>query len=190
MIDWSSIFDRAKPKPGATDRRVEQLVRGLGRPITHTEYDRIMASQRNPFPKADPMHRRWAPFDPSNWQMPDRPLPESYLSFVRYADGGEFWSGERLFQMWGTGLREFLLAYHVPQYMPRAVPFAFNGGGVAYLFDMREPPGPDGEYPILCAGSGNWDFDPFYSPLVADSFPGACRGRTNVEALRFRGRNG
>jgi hypothetical protein len=116
-----------------------------------------------------------------------RPVPPSYLSFVRHSDGGEFRNGDRLFQMWGTGLREFLISYHVPQYVPLAVPFAFNGGGVMYLFDMRNPPGADGEYPILCAGSGRLTFDPHHSPKVADSFPDVCRGRFNVERLRNGG---
>jgi hypothetical protein len=89
--------------------------------------------------------------------------------------------------MWGTGLREFLVSYHVPQYMPLAVPFAFNGGGVMYLFDMRDPPASDGEYPILCAHAGCLTFDPHDSPKVADSFPEVCRGRFNVERLRNGG---
>ncbi len=48
-----------------------------------------------------------------------------------------------------------MLAYHVPEYMPLAVPFAFNGGGTFYMFDMRSPP-VNGEYPIVCCGSGRW----------------------------------
>ena len=117
----------------------------------------------------------------------DRTVPPSYLSFVRYSDGGFFQNGGRAFQMYGTGLRAMMRDYDVPQYMPLAVPFAFNGGGVMYLFDMRQPPDADGEYPIICAHASNLDFDPHDSPKVADSFPEVCRGRFNVERLRHGG---
>lgn len=188
MIDWSAVFDSAQPKKGASPAAVARFVAHLGAPLTRAEVARVNGAQRNPWLATQPEHAAWQPFDPGAWVMPaDRPVPPSYRSFCRYSDGGTFQTGDRLFQMWGTGLREFLIGYSVPQYMPRAVPFAFNGGGVMYLFDMRDPPGAHGEYPILCAGAGCLDFDPHESPRVADSFPEVCRGRFNVERLRFGG---
>jgi hypothetical protein len=150
VIDWSKVFEYAKPEPGATEAEVKRFVATLGLPA-------------------------------------DRPVPPSYLSFVRFSDGGHFQNGDRLFQMYGTGLRQMMLDRDVPEYMPLAVPFAFNGGGVMYMFDMRQPPDADGEYPIICAHAGYLDFDPRYSPKVADSFLQVCRGRFNVERLRNGG---
>jgi len=75
-----------------------------------------------------------------------------------------------------------MLAYHIPQYMPDALPIAFNGGGVFYLLDMREP-ACEGEYPIVCASSGYLGWEPRAWRLVAPSFLEACRGTVNVEDL-------
>jgi hypothetical protein len=187
-MNWSKVFEHASPKKGATQREVLALVANLRRALTPDEVARVNAAQHNPFPANDPLHAAWHPFDPTQWVMPaNRKIPPSYLSFVRHSDGGDFRNGDRLFQMWGTGLREFLLCYNVPQYMPLAVPFAFNGGGVMYLFDMRKPPDADGEYPIICAHAGCQTFDPPDAPKVANSFPEACRGRFNVERLMHGG---
>ena len=113
----------------------------------------------------------------------DRPVPPSYLSFVRYSDGGHFRNGDRLFQMLSVASVRQMLGNDLPEAMPLAVPFAFNGGDVLYLFDMREPPDAHGEYPILCAATDALDFDPHFAPRVADDFLEACRDRFNVERL-------
>ncbi|AMV29979.1 hypothetical protein VT84_36640 [Gemmata sp. SH-PL17] len=188
MIDWSTVFEHATPKKGATEAEIAEFVATFGVPLTADEIARVNGTQRNPWLPTDPQYATWEPFDPAAWVMPaDRPIPPSYLSFVRYSNGGSFQNGKRLFQMWGTGLREFLICYNVPQYMPLVVPFAFNGGGVMYLFDMREPPDVHGEYPIICAGAGALDFDPHESPRIAGNFLEICCGRFNVERLRFGG---
>ena len=73
-------------------------------------------------------------------------------------------------------MREYLLAYHVPQYMPRALPFAFDGSGRFYLFDMRDRP-IQGEYPVLYVGAGSLRYED--AVAVASSFVEACRGTTD-----------
>src|SRR5215472_6681118 len=111
------------------------------------------------------IHATYKPFDPSVWVMPTRPLPPQYLSLLKWSNGAWCRSGEREFGFFptfdanGCGVRESMLAYHVPQYMPGALPFAFNGGGTFYLFDMRED-AVGGEYPVVCchAGSLSWDW--------------------------------
>jgi hypothetical protein len=81
------------------------------------------------------------------------------------------------------------LAYHLPEYMPGALPFAFNGGGVFYLFDLREPADADGQYPVVAVHAGNLGWathEEGYPPEcwpVADGLEQACRGRTNIEDL-------
>jgi hypothetical protein len=76
-----------------------------------------------------------------------------------------------------------MLAYHLPEYMPGGLPFAFNGGGTFYLFDMREG-AVHGEYPVVCSHAGNLGWGPDACFLVASSFEVACRGQVNVDELR------
>ena len=80
------------------------------------------------------------------------------------------------------GVRATLLAYHVPQYLPGALPFAFNGEGTLYLFDMRQP-AKGGEYPVVCSQAGNlgWEVDECLK--IAKTFEAACHGTGNVEEL-------
>ncbi len=150
MIEWSQVFEDACPKPGASEEEIEAFLAGLARPLSRREVAEVNRWNTNPFPPADPLHATWQPFDAAAWQMPNRYVPESYLSFLRYSNGGHFRNGDRLFQMYGTGLRQMMLDRCIPEYMPLALPFAFNGGGVMYMFDMRQP-AVNGEYPIICA---------------------------------------
>jgi hypothetical protein len=89
VIDWATVFEEAHPKGCATEAEVAALVAGLGQPLSPAEVARVNAAQRNPYPVIDALHTTWQPFDPSAWVMPaGRPVPPSYLSFVRYSDGG------------------------------------------------------------------------------------------------------
>lgn len=164
MIDWRTVFDQAHPEPRATEAAIAAFVRELGSRVSAGEAE----SARRP--------------NAENWQMPaKRPVPPAYLSFLRYSNGGEFLTGDRYFQMLGTEMRDTMLAYHIPEYMPLAVPFAWNGGSVLYLFDMRKKPDAAGEYPILCIPSSNLGYDD--AVRVAGSFLECCRGRFNVDRV-------
>ena len=187
-MDWASVFSEAHPRPGATDATIEHFVAEVARPMSAVEVREVSARQANPFPKGDRLHSVWRPFDAAVWVIPDRPLPSAYLSLLRWADGGEFRTGERWFQFFptldaGQGVRAMTLAYAVPQYMPGAMPVAFNGGGTFYLLDMRLP-AVGGEYPIVCAHAGYLAWKPGACREVADSFAAACRGTVNVDDLR------
>ncbi len=182
-IDWDSIFDEARRDNGATDSELTLLGSSLRESLNSSELRSIAASQMNPFPKGDPLYESYRAFDPSLWVLPQQSLPPSYLSLLKWSNGGWCRTGEREFGYFGTtDIREMLIAYHLPQYMPHALPFAFNGGGVFYLFDMRES-AKDGEFPVVCSHAGNlgWSNDECYR--VADTFIKACRGRSNVERL-------
>lgn len=182
-MDWDGVFDVKQKQRGASSVVVDRFASEVGRPITAREIREVNRRQQNPFPPTDPLYAAYQPDDPSVWVIPNGPLPLSYLSFLRWSNGGQFGTGERWFQFFGTrGMRSMMLAYSLPQYMPAALPFAFNGGGVFYLFDMREPPA-GGEYPVICAHAGNLSWDPLAWRSVADSFPDACRGTTNIESL-------
>jgi hypothetical protein len=134
------------------------------------------------------LYATYRPFDPSRWIMPGKPLPDAYLGLLRWSHGGWSRSGEREFGWFPTndavnGARAMTLAYHVPEYMPGALPFAFDGSGIFYLFDMRRE-AVDGEYPVICAEAGNlgWAPDQFWP--VADTFEAACRGTISPHDLR------
>jgi hypothetical protein len=188
MLNWTFVFDEAYPVTGASLPDLDRFVATVGQSVTPSEVKAINRGQQNPFPKGDPLHSSWRRFDPSLWVIPNRPLPASYLALLSWSNGGEFRSGERWFQFFpifetGNNVRAMLLAYHLPQYMPGALPFAFNGGGAFYLFDMRRQ-AKRGEYPVVCCHAGHlgWAADSCWP--VAGSFEDACRGKINVEGLR------
>lgn len=187
-MEWASVFDVAHPQPGATEGTLARFITEVGRPLSEAERGMVRSTQRNPFPEWSPHHQSWRPFDVSAWSVPNRPLPEAYLSFLRWSDGGEFGTGDRWFQFFPTrdeahGVRAMLLAYELPQYMPGAVPIAFNGGGTFYLLDMRQP-AVNGEYPVVCAHAGYLSWAPDACWPIADSFLAACQGRDNVDDVR------
>jgi hypothetical protein len=187
-MDWSAVFDDMYPLPGASEAEIAQFVASIGAPLSKAEVAVINRSQRNPFPKGDPLHAAYRPFDPSQWVIPNRPLPSAYLAFLRWSNGGEFRTGERWLQVFPAldprhGARAMMLAYQLPEYMPGALPFAFNGGGTFYLFDMRLPAAA-GEYPVVCSHSGSLGWEPAECVQVAESFEGVCRGSVNVDELR------
>jgi hypothetical protein len=69
-------------------------------------------------------------------------------------------NGDRTFSPMFTTLtvRDYLLSYMVPEYMPGSLHFAFDGGGCFFLFDMRGEPVED-EYPILFVSAGNLGYE-------------------------------
>lgn len=188
-IDWATVFDECHRQPGLSEANLERFVGDVARPMNPTEIEDVNRGQRNPFPPTDPLHPTWRPFDPDAWVIPSQPLLPSYLSFLRWSNGGEFRTGQREFGFFpafdeGSGVRAMLVAYQLPQYMPHALPIAFNGGGVFYLFDMRKSP-IDGEYPVVCASAGNLGWEPDEYKMVAGSFVAACRGTINIETLLY-----
>jgi hypothetical protein len=191
MIDWPSIFDEAYPVPGATAPERERFLATVTQALTPLEIKAINESQQNPFAKNHPLHATWKPFDPSLWKIPDRPLPESYLELLSWSNGGEFRRGKRWFQFFpmldpNHGVRAMLLAYHLPLYMPEALPFGFNSQGTFYLFDMRRA-AKRGEYRVISSQSGNLGWGADQCIDVAESFEAACRGDINVDDLRLQG---
>lgn len=184
MVDWSEVLDESDRSPGASEAEITEFVSTVGLPLSEAEVAMIYRGQQNPFPASDPLYAAYVPFDPRMWTIPNRPLPPAYLDFLRWSNGGEFQNGERCFQFFSTReVRELLLSYNLPQYMPGALPFALNGGGRFYLFDMRRA-AVDGEYPIICSHAGNLGWGPDECVRIARSFEEACRGTTDVDNLR------
>jgi hypothetical protein len=118
----------------------------------------------------------WSYLD--GWVFPTRPLPPSYLDFLFWSNGGFFLNGDRELQMLAAEeLREYLITYRVPYHLPGSVPFALNGSGGFYLFDLDEPPDESGEHPILFAEARDMKFSELV--VVGRSFLEVCRGRTD-----------
>lgn len=179
-VDWASMFEWSAPRPGCPAEGLARFVREVCAPLSAEEIAVVAGQQLNPFPVTHALHDSWRPLDAGGWVLPSqRPLPAAYLSLLAWSDGGEFQNGDRLIQLFPTqgrsGVRAMTLAYEVPHYMPGALPYAFDGGGVFSLFDLRQPAGPDGEYPIVAVHASvlDWaDAEP-----VAGRFGDACRKR-------------
>ena len=184
-MDWDSVFDEKYKSRGASQTILDRFIAKVGQPITPAEVREVNHRQSNPFPPTDPAHAKYGLLDPSVWVIPSGPLPPSYLDFLRWSNGGEFRTGARWFQFFGTPLvRHMMLAYHLPEYMPGALPFAFNGGGIFYLFDMRKA-AVKGEYPVVCASAGALRWKRDQCKLVAKSFLAACRGTVDIGKLFY-----
>jgi hypothetical protein len=152
------------------------------------------ASQQNPLPLNDPLHFVYQPFDPGNWTMPTFSFPKSYLSFLRWSNGGNFTKGCREFGFFPAidsrcGVRAMMLAYQIPEYMKNAVPFAFDGAGSFYLFDMRRPP-VDDEFPIVLSHAGSLGWDENDHERLADSFVDALSTKSTFDTPHQRSLSG
>ena len=169
-MDWQTLFQQPALKPPATDAEIAHLQQSVLAPLSAVEIAAINARQQSLWPPTDPLRE---PFDCSRWQIPQRRFPASYVEFLRWSNGGDYVHGERFFMLFRSAeIRGHLLDYQLPEYMPGAIPFGFDGAGTFYLFDMREEP-VDGEYPILMAHSGclGWEEDDVL--LLSETFPQA-----------------
>jgi len=182
-MKWEEIFDETIQEIGATESEIHSFCEAINQPLTDRELSEVFSSQSNPFHEGHDLHTHYRHFDAKKWVLPARPLSSSFLDFLRWSNGGWARTGKREFGFFSTfDLREMMLAYHIPQYMPYAIPFAFNGGGFFYLFDLRKEP-VDDEYPIVCAAAGNLGWNPDENAFVAATFHAACIGITNIEEL-------
>lgn len=179
-IDWTNAFKIRYPATGASDQILSEALPASFAPLTNEELATIAGTQTNPFPPHDPLYSQYRPFDAGQWQLPSKPLPPSYLDFLRWSNGGSFFNDDRHFDPFleCQELRQFLLGHHVPQYMPNAVPFALDGSGYVYLFDMRREP-VNGEYPILFTSLGNLRYN--QAKQVGTAFVEVCSGVTNPQ---------
>ena len=171
-MDWTSIFSQHNPRPGALASEIVLLADTIFLPLSIAEMRDAQTQS--------------ARIDPTKWQLPDAELPASFLDFLQFSNGGDFGNGERWFQFFPAldskhGLRAMLLAYEFPEYMPLALPFAFNGGGTFYAFDLRRK-AIDGEYPVVASHASclGWNSDDHW--LVAPTFRQACSGTTNIDS--------
>lgn len=152
---WAERFDRTFPVAGALDAEIETLESGLFAPLSRGE---IQSAVRSHAPR------------PESWALPSlKPLSASHRRFLKWSNGGSFFGPNRSFDpiLSTTEVREYLIAYGFLHWMPGAVPFAMDGGGNFFVFDMRNEPS-GSEYPVyfVQAGDLGWDAARF----VAHSF--------------------
>jgi hypothetical protein len=160
QFDWSNLLRHNGPhRAGATDETVVQSSFAPFHPITPVEIQQVRDCDRNPWLPGTPEYNAWAPTDASGWVFPVGPFPPSYLSLVRWSNGGDFLAGDRRFlRIVGIeGIRAKMFELLSPQYMPRAVPFASNDYYDIYCFDMREPLRDD--YPILVTRGSTMNYN-------------------------------
>ena len=164
-IDWNRVFKKKiERRPGLSAAQIQEFVKTVQEPLTDAEVGMAEVGD----------NARW-------WKLPDGPLPDSYLSFLRWSDGGEFQNGNRLIQFFPGldpihGVRIMMLCYLLPERSPGLLPFAFDGGGTFYAFDMRMRP-KNGEYRIVAAQCGH-----AHTPLfLAATFLEACQSRQSID---------
>jgi hypothetical protein len=178
-IDWSAIFDKLFDRPpGATAADLAVLTAALERPMSPEEVREHIAWQKNPWPVNYPEHATFQPIDPTGWPMPGAVLPESYLELLRWSNGPHFRTGERELAFLGCGeMRDYLVNYQFPEYMPGAIPLGLDGGSLFAAFDTRGGL-IDGEFPILVSAAGNLDY--VDARVVASSLVEFCRGTNPI----------
>ena len=113
----------------------------------------------------------------------DRALPKTYCDFLRWSNGGWARTGEREFGFFDTySVREYLESYEFAEYMPGAVPFALDGGGIFYVFDFRNALVNE-EYLVWVCGSGSNTWED--AVVIASTFLEACQGTSPVSSILF-----
>lgn len=66
-------------------------------------------------------------------------LPEAYLAFLRRANGGEGFIGERYVQLWrAEDLVEANFAYKTAEFFPKLFLVGSDGGAEAYALSLSE----------------------------------------------------
>jgi len=187
-IDWPSLFDEIHPQPGASDGDIISLVEAVTRPLSRTEIEQINAEHRHLASHIEELAPKlgvlpvfpWG--DPAKWELPHEALPQTYLDFLRWSNGGSFRKGAKWFDtVFRTDeVRGYLLRYDLPEHMPGVLPFAFDGGGTFYVFDMRRPPR-SGEYPVMVAHASNLGFGA--SRQIGTTFIEACQATDDAMSL-------
>ncbi|MFB6363346.1 SMI1/KNR4 family protein [Paenibacillus elgii] len=183
---WSNLFEEQYRKlEGATQDELDRLVKMWNEKLSPQEIAEIEELHKYLFSANNPFHALYKPFDPSLWDLPQKKLPDSYLDFLRYSNGGEFMTGDRYFQFFGTKeLREYNLAHAFPEFMAGSVSIGMDGCGNHYILDMRDDM-IEGEYPILAAHSGTLGYEDEEGfttcKQVARSFPELCKGTSSID---------
>jgi len=98
-----------------------------------------------------------------------RPLPDAYTAFLRRANGGEGFIGERYVRLWrAEELIDMNRGYNVAQFFPDMFFIGTDGGGEAYAFNVSGTVGAVFEAPFIGL--------PCDARMIADSFESFVSG--------------
>lgn len=83
-----------------------------------------------------------------------RPLPQDYLDYLHWSNGGEGTIAGRYVSCWpAEEILDLNRDYEIPQHLPDCLAFATDGGSDAYLFDFRtHEPG------VICVALGDLSY--------------------------------
>lgn len=155
---WPESFP-SQPCPPASEQEVALFVQTIFAPLNPQE-------QREADDYAQSIER--SNFTRSHWQFPSYPIPEAYLNFLQFSNGGYFDGEHRHLNLFKISeVREMMLGYCVPYWMSGVYNFGTDGCGNLYLLDMRRAP-INGDYPILLVHAGDMDFAD--AQRIANSF--------------------
>jgi hypothetical protein len=176
--EWPLVFGLAVARPGASQPQIEQLLDSIVQPLSEDEINRLEnVLQRNPFPPGDPMREKYVLSNAARLVMPRRRLPESYVDFLGWSNGGRFRNGMREMAIFPcAGVREMMLLGLFPAVVPGVVPFAKHKSD--YLgFDTAADP-TSGEFPVVYVPHDNPD------PVrMASGFREFCEGTSDPEEM-------
>ncbi len=161
-MKWDDAL-RSVPVSGASDAEIRSFVESVFAPLTESEIRELIDEHQ----KVVGEGRFDPPFSPHQWILPKCPLPTEYLDFLQWSNGGYFEGTDRdLDPLFSTKeVRDYMLGYSVPHWMPEACPIGFDGGGGFYLLDMRLG-STCSHYPVIWAHAGNLGFEDS-KPLAA-----------------------
>ena len=98
-----------------------------------------------------------------------KPLPDDYTAFLRRANGGEGFIGERYVRLWrAEELIDMNRGYEVVQFFPDMFFIGTDGGGEAYAFNVSGTDGAVFEVPFIGL--------PCDARMIADSFESLVGG--------------
>jgi len=98
--------------------------------------------------------------------FPIHSLPQEYLDLMYESNGGDYVNGEREYQFLSfEEIIEYYEAYMFFEFMPYAYPFAMDGCGNFYIFNLRMV---DNCVYVVSAGNMGWEKDECYK--IAKSF--------------------
>jgi hypothetical protein len=181
-LTWPALASWADPEPGATEEQIQQLLDSISEPLTE-EKIRLLEERLgvNPYPPSDPAHATYMPIDARALRMPARRLPDSFLDFLRWSNGGRFRHGNRELEFFGCeGVRNMRFNTCLVAFAPLVVPFGWHDGNMLG-FDTGKDPG-NGEFPVVFVHQEMMRY-PFE---VASGFVEFCRGMTDPAEIFWK----
>lgn len=112
-------------------------------------------------------------------QFPVFELPDTYIELLKESNGGDFTTGNREYQLFSA--KETLQAYqsyNFSVYMPFAFPFAMDGCGNFYIFNLREK-----DDCIYVVSSSDLEWEECHK--IADSFIKCLEQKESLDEIIF-----